>query len=284
LARVLFLSQGDPAKVHTLLEEGLALCREVGDKDCIASYFYFSGQVALSQGDVHAAYSQFEQSLALYREMGDRQRIARSRSGLAKAVAMQGDLATARALYEESLVLAGVGHKLNIASGLEGLADVIAAQGEPTWAARLWGAAEALRDIMGAPIPHVGRPAYEQAVTAARTQLGEDAFMAAWREGRSMTPEQALTAQKRATIPQQVATETRLPVEARPSPSYPAGLTAREVEVLRLLARGLTNTQIAEQLVLSPHTVHSHVRSILSKLGVPSRGAVIRFAFEHHLT
>jgi DNA-binding NarL/FixJ family response regulator len=55
------------------------------------------------------------------------------------------------------------------------------------------------------------------------------------------------------------------------------------VEVVRLLAQGLTNAQIAERLILSPHTVHSHVGSILSKLAVSSRGAVIRFAWEHHL-
>jgi DNA-binding NarL/FixJ family response regulator len=66
-------------------------------------------------------------------------------------------------------------------------------------------------------------------------------------------------------------------------PPYPDGLTAREVEVLRLLARGLTNAQVAEELVVSPHTVHAHVSSIYSKLGLSSRSAVTRYAFEHHL-
>jgi DNA-binding NarL/FixJ family response regulator len=61
------------------------------------------------------------------------------------------------------------------------------------------------------------------------------------------------------------------------------GLTAREVEVLRLLATGLTDAQIAEQLVLSLHTVHAHLRTIYSKLGVTSRSAATRYAFEHRL-
>ncbi len=93
-----------------------------------------------------------------------------------------------------------------------------------------------------------------------------------------MTPEQALVAQGRATTllpPNAVSTE--------PLPTYPAGLSAREVEVLRLIAEGLTNTQIAEQLVISPLTVNAHVRSIYNKLEVSSRSAATRFAIKHHL-
>lgn len=67
-----------------------------------------------------------------------------------------------------------------------------------------------------------------------------------------------------------------------PAP-YPAVLTAREVEVLRLLAEGLTNKQMAERLVLSPKTVSSHLSSIFSKIGVTTRAAATRFAFEAHL-
>jgi DNA-binding NarL/FixJ family response regulator len=67
------------------------------------------------------------------------------------------------------------------------------------------------------------------------------------------------------------------------TPTHPGGLTARELEVLRLLAMGLTDAQIAEQLVLSLHTVHAHLRTIYSKLGVTSRSAATRYAFEHQL-
>ena len=64
---------------------------------------------------------------------------------------------------------------------------------------------------------------------------------------------------------------------------HPAGLTARELEVLRLLAQGLTDTQAAEQLVISPRTVNFHLTSIYSKLGVSSRSAATRYAIEQHL-
>jgi DNA-binding NarL/FixJ family response regulator len=66
-------------------------------------------------------------------------------------------------------------------------------------------------------------------------------------------------------------------------PSYPAGLTAREVEVLRLVAQGLSDAQVAEHLVVSPRTVTTHLTSIYNKLGVNSRVATTRFAVEHHL-
>ena len=67
------------------------------------------------------------------------------------------------------------------------------------------------------------------------------------------------------------------------SPTYSAGLTAREVEVLRLVAQGLTDAQVAEQLVISPRTVNFHLTSIYRKLGVSSRAAATRYAIEHHL-
>ena len=64
---------------------------------------------------------------------------------------------------------------------------------------------------------------------------------------------------------------------------YPAGLTTREVEVLRLVAQGLTDTQVAQQLVISPRTVNWHLTSIYSKLGVSSRSAATRYAIEKKL-
>ena len=72
---------------------------------------------------------------------------------------------------------------------------------------------------------------------------------------------------------------------AHPSlPGHPAGLTVREVEVLRLVAAGLTDAQVAERLVLSVRTVHSHVRSIYRKLGVSSRSAATGYAFRQGLS
>jgi predicted ATPase/class 3 adenylate cyclase/DNA-binding CsgD family transcriptional regulator len=283
LAEVLYVSQSDPARIRSLLEEGLALSREAGDKMGIAGYFRLAGQLALSQGNAATARSLTEEALSLFREIGDRQGIVLSLCLLARVEARQGNHAAARALYEESLTFPGKVDTVWIASSLEGLASVVATQDELAWAARLWGSAEVMREAMGTPLPPVERPAYEGSVTAAHNHLGEKYFATAWAEGRTLTPEQALDAKGPVTLPESLSTASSPASPVKPAVTYPDGLTAREVEVLRLLAQGLPDTQIAEQLVISPRTVNNHLTSIYSKIQVSSRSAATRYAMEHQL-
>jgi predicted ATPase/DNA-binding CsgD family transcriptional regulator len=284
LAQVLFLSQGHHATTRAQFEECLEIFRESGDKVGVAFCFSLLGQVALYQGDAAIACSLAEEGVTLYKEMGNRPGAAWSRFLLARALAFKGDHVAARALYEESLTEArATGEKLDIVHNLEGLAGVVAAQGELTWAARLWGTAEALRDPMGTPLPPVYRAGYDQSVAAARAQLGEKAFAAAWAEGHAMTPDQALAAQGPVTLPTPTSAERTSTSPTKPVITYPNDLTAREVEVLRLLAQGLTDTQIAEQLVISPRTVNTHLTSIYGKIQVSSRSGATRYAVDHRL-
>ena len=170
-----------------------------------------------------------------------------------------------------------------VASCLEGLAAVVAAQGELTWAARIWGAAEVHREVIGAPLPPVDRAAYQESIAAAHSQLGDKSFAATWAEGRTMTPEQVLATQTSVTPPELFSAKQSSTSPTKPSPAYPDGLTAREVEVLRLLAQGLTDAQIAEQLVISPRTVNNHLTSIYQKIQVSSRSAATRYTVDQHL-
>jgi ATP/maltotriose-dependent transcriptional regulator MalT len=203
---------------------------------------------------------------------------------IARVEACQGDLTAANALYDESLTIARkIGSKLTIAVCLEGMASVLETQGEPTRATRLWGAAEVLRETMGAPIWPVERAPYERSVAAARNLLGARAFATAWAEGRTMPLEQALAAQGPGKMPTLISAGQPSTPPAKSSATSPAGLTRREIDVLRLLTRGLTNIQIAEELVISLPTVNTHVGSIYTKLGVTSRTAATRHAIEHHL-
>jgi DNA-binding CsgD family transcriptional regulator len=79
------------------------------------------------------------------------------------------------------------------------------------------------------------------------------------------------------------ALAVRLGRDRRSGGPSAAGLTAREGDVLRLVAAGLSNAAVAERLSLSPRTVNAHLTTIYAKLGVTSRGAAIRFALDHDL-
>jgi len=191
----------------------------------------------------------------------------------------------ARALLEECLtvVMREVSHrKLLLVLCLELLGEVVTAQGEPVWAARLWGAAETVRTSTGLSMPPALLIIYEQFTASVCTQLGEEAFQAALAEGRGMTAEQALTAQGPVTMSMPIPASLPSPPPTKTS-SYPSSLTAREVEVLRLVAQGMTNEQMAKQLVISPRTVNTHLTSIFGKIGVSTRSAATRFAIDHHL-
>jgi predicted ATPase/class 3 adenylate cyclase/DNA-binding CsgD family transcriptional regulator len=284
LLGMVLLAQGDLAQAHVRLEEALAVSREVGYKRNIGLSIHFLGMVALLQGDMAAARSLLEESLVLFKEVGERGRIAEVLLGLGSISFNQGDYAAARVLLEESLeITRELDYKWDIAGSLAALAVVVAAQGEWTWAVRLLSAAESLCEAITAVLPPAVRTVQEFTIAAARAQLGEDIFTAAWAEGRTLTPEQALAAQGAVTMPTRAPAGSSSVLHAPKAPTYPDGLTAREVEVLRLVAQGLTNEQVAQQLVISPRTVNTHLTSIFSKIGVSSRGAATRYAIEHNL-
>jgi DNA-binding CsgD family transcriptional regulator len=186
----------------------------------------------------------------------------------------QGDYERATAFLREDLRLAReLNHKLYIQYCLTGLAGVAASQDRPVRAARLWGAAEGMSETYGGHIMLADRSIidYEGRLATARSQLDEAAWTAAWAEGRAMGPERVLEyALEQATAPPEPET-------------YPAGLSAREVEVLRLVAQGMTNAEVARKLFLSSRTVNWHLTSVYRKLGSHSRTEAARFAAEHGL-
>jgi predicted ATPase/DNA-binding CsgD family transcriptional regulator len=282
-ARLLFVQQKDQALALHLAEQSLGQFRELGDTLFSVFPLGLLGLIQLEQGELEAARPLLEDSLVIAKQTGVETDAVQMSIGLARLWAWQGDAEEARRLYQESLTLLSEFnvYKEGIAASLEGLAALEAGEGALRQAAWLWGAAHALREASSAPMYPVHHASSEQAIAQARAQLGELAFHAAWAEGRMMTPEQALAAQE------QVMPPTALP--ARPAvpplqpPTLPFGLTAREVEVLRLLAQGLSDAQIAEQLVISVRTVNRHVTSLYHKLGVSSRAAATHYAIEHHV-
>ncbi len=283
-------SRGDARAARPLVEEALALSREIGDRHGTATALQILSYVTHTQGDDALARALSEEAVAIFRELGDRRGLGRALWGLGLSANGQGDYAAARGCLEEGIALfSDLGDRFFVACCLEDLAGAAVAEGRPEGAARLLGSAEVLRDTIGSPRPIVVCAEYERALAAVRAALDPDAFAAAWARGRTMTPREAAAALGRAPesqhhrtapLPSGVA-EPR--VVAASAPVFSAGLTAREVEVLRLLARGLTDAQIAADLVISSRTVNAHLRSIYRKLEVASRSAATRYALDHHI-
>jgi DNA-binding NarL/FixJ family response regulator len=122
------------------------------------------------------------------------------------------------------------------------------------------------------------RVGYDPYIKAVRTRMRERQFDAATNTGAAMSLDQALRFAAEPPDAAEPSAERKPPRRA-----YPAGLTVREVEVLSLVAQGLTDGEVAERLVLSPRTVNAHLTSIYNKLGVSSRVAATRFAVEQKL-
>jgi len=154
---------------------------------------------------------------------------------------------------------------------LLGLARIARAQGHYERAAVLLGAASA-RLKVSIDLNLTEQADYEREVAVTRSYLGQEAYAKAREKGLSMTPEQAL-----ATSEPAMTAKLHAPL------AYPGGLTLREVEVLRLVALGLADAQVADKLVISPRTVQGHLRSIYTKIAVNSRSAATRYAIDHKL-
>lgn len=151
------------------------------------------GQVALREGKIEEARERLEELLALNRDLGDREEIGITLRLLGEAAEAGGEASVARAYYVESLtVFRSMEHKWGIAWGLTRMGCLAAMDGEAERASRLFGAAAALREAMGAPVPPVERPEIERAVAAARAALGETAFAIALREGARMPMDEAI--------------------------------------------------------------------------------------------
>ena len=261
LGRVLWI-QGNYGQARARLQESRAAARTLGARDIAARASQGLGWVALADGDLEGADALLEESLAEFQELGDRWWSLRGICGLGHVAARRGAHAAARLRFEEGLETAReLGDPMLEAGCVEGLAG---AHG-PGLAAGLLGAAERLRERAGAAWPAFVQVDSERSAQRARDALGEERFAAEWARGRAMGAAEILR-------------------DSRPAqPGHPAGLTLREVEVLRLVAAGLTDAQVAERLVLSVRTVHSHVRSIYRKLGVSSRSAATGYAFRQGL-
>jgi non-specific serine/threonine protein kinase len=270
------LSAGDLSRARAVCEEALGYARRAGDPGVFADPIMNLGRIATAQGDYERAEALCEEALALKRIAGGQWAIAVGLYFHGEVAQARGDYPIALARLREALALyRELADPATIARCLEGIASVVVECGQPELCARLLGATEALRKRIAHPIDAEDRSRYDRARVIASEALGDASFAAAWAAGRSLPLEHAMAEALTA------AGDVTVAPTSDPAASY--GLTPREREVLRLVATGQSNRQIANSLFLSQRTVENHVRHILTKLQVPSRTAAAGFAIRHGL-
>jgi DNA-binding CsgD family transcriptional regulator len=275
--------EGDYARGAALWEESLASVQEAGDTFQVGATLSNMGYTALMQGDYERATTLCEEALALAHELGSagREIVPETLVNRGLVALLQGDYDRGRVSLGEALVMSqNAGRKATVINCLEAISSLAVVLGEPARAARLWGAAEAARDVTGIALPPPERALHEPYLVSARSRLGERKWNETLAEGQAMSLEEAseyaLSAEK--TAP------TTAPVPERPPAGEPISTpTRREEEVAVLVALGFTNREISSRLSISERTAGNHVASILKKLGLRSRAQIATWATEHSL-
>jgi predicted ATPase/DNA-binding CsgD family transcriptional regulator len=315
VASALAHEQADLAAASRFADASLSLCRQTGTGGSDLAFALCQRGIASHlRGEVHAAEAHYAEALDLYRSLGDRwwtaqvlanlaqvahlrgndaraqsladealaiQRANRDAWGTAYTLSVLGDIAVDQGRYEdarghfwESLEVSGAQRdRARISNVLTGLGLAASGTGQSQLAVRVLAAAARLRETIGQPDIRWVRAGYEQIIADLRQRLGEEAFADAWTLGRAL-PTEAAIAEATAEAGGGVATSIATARDAATT----AGLSAREAEVLHLLAAGKSNPAIAEALFVSRATARTHVGNVLAKLGVHSRGEAVAAA------
>ncbi|HYO29099.1 MAG TPA: LuxR C-terminal-related transcriptional regulator, partial [Thermomicrobiales bacterium] len=264
---------GDAAGSAAAYGESAATYRAAGSEAWAAFAMAETGDKLAWGGEVETGVRLIDEAIPVLRREGFRWGTALALGHRAYAALSEGDPDQAARLFDEALLMAGETGDTRLVLGTTvGFAAVALALRHPARTARLLGAIEAAKSnegVVGQIHPlHTSRVAER-----AKSDLGEAAFVAAFEEGRGMALADAL-ADARTTLLREPPRGSR-PASER---ATPFGLTARELEVLGLLAAGRTDREIADTLYLSPRTVHHHVANALAKLGAGSRTAAVAAA------
>jgi len=275
---IVALNKRDFGQATELFQEAVTLCRESQDKWWIWMGLNHLAEAALRQGNYAQAISYFSENLARARELGDKNVIAYTLRYRGDAWLRQGSHEQAAANYMEGLIVSReIGARREMEECFDGLAQLACAQGHYERAARLFGVAEALRAAIGLRRESLEQLLHDQSLATTRAALEAGAFGLQWAEGQAATLKQAIEyalATTEAALPGDIRTEKSL-IDPRVDL-----LTTREREVVVLVARGLTNREIASKLVVTPRTAETHVQNILNKLGLTSRVQIATWAVE----
>jgi predicted ATPase/DNA-binding CsgD family transcriptional regulator len=249
---------GDADGSRALLEEALALGRKMALPWVTSWSLAFLGGAARMSGCLERAHVYIPQALAVAKSSGLRTDVPIDAA--ARLARDMGDLNLAESLHHDALKAAHViDSVLLMPAHLEALAGLAGLDGRCHEAARLFGAAEAAREAHSLARYVAEREGYKADVDRIRRALPSGEFCAAWDEGRAMSLEQATSYCARGR-------------GERKRPSFGWGsLTPTELEVVRHVAQGCTNPEVARRLFVSPSTVKAHLAHIFAKVGVSTR-------------
>ncbi|WP_433175083.1 ATP-binding protein [Actinoallomurus sp. CA-150999] len=266
-AGMLALAREDAESAIPLLEEVVSRQRSIGDHTGAVEGLIRLCAAHSIAGDEALAIAVGEESLAMCRRHGERWHQAYTLTVLGAAVFRQGDLPRASALVSEAVRLnRSLDDPRGVGLSLEVLTLIAAAQGRFGRAARSYGILHSIWDMVGGrPLSGYMHPVAhgEESELRVRRALGESAFQAEYRRGAALDYDEAL---------EYVLGERRSPA-ASPGDRLPP-LTPRESQVARLIARGLSDKEIAASLVIAPRTAEAHAQRILTRLGFDSRARI----------
>ncbi|MEO3807805.1 LuxR C-terminal-related transcriptional regulator [Sphaerisporangium sp. B11E5] len=308
----LAIFHGEKAEALAMLMESRSLAERLGLDDVLADVVLYSGMVAMDDGDPESAKKLYHEALAGHRSAGNDCRTALTLNRLCLAFSEEGESAQAVAAAEESIAICvahGEGwHRayalmalavevwrrgdaaravalardslritgplndwFGIRIALEVLAWAAASDGDALRAARMLGALRAIRRTPGMPLSGFGHLAefHDECTTRIRTAIGPAGLTRAADEGARLPLEEILS---------YALGERDLP--SAPA-AHPSPLTRRETEIAELVARGLSNKEIAAALVISQRTAEGHIEHIMSKLNVHSRGHIAAWVQEN---
>jgi non-specific serine/threonine protein kinase len=270
------VARGDFQTAQDLYEESLRLRRSLDDAPGVFLSLENLALLAYQMGQFERARALYVEARALAESLGNSRNIARTLQGLAWVAQQQGHLDEAIGLNHQALLrFHDVGDRSALAECLETIGDLASVQGNAHRGARLLGAAERLWEQAGSTRLPVDHGRYLRSVELVRLRLGDSATDRAWMEGRSMSAQQAVD-EALGLLPSDGNTR-------HAGASGRTRLTRREREVAVLIARGLTNRQIADALVISAGTARIHVDHILAKLAFQSRTQVAAWVVETRL-
>src|SRR5215467_2438848 len=260
---------GEPGQGHKVAETALRLHRESADQIGVALALMAIGYVRLFSGEARVAAELFRDCARVCETSGNAWYNAYAQWGLATAMWLLADRHGAATMASAALsVMRDLDDPIGAALCLDTLAWIAAGQRQPLRAVTLLGAVDAAWSANQIPLPNTLREQHDAALSAACTAMPESAWRAAIARGTALSQAEA--------IAYALSESPRAPPRPDRAPAgvSPAQLTHREQDVAELVARGMSNSQIAATLVISARTVETHVQHIMDKLGVSTRAQI----------